>query len=211
MTLRSNLLETVCRLAIAAACGAVVAATAYLSTFYDQRNLFSYRDQQLHTLGKLNALEQAIQRYRSATGQFPTDLTDLPAVKFYRQFSVNAKGQLVDVWDHPFQYRIDGDSFELYSLGADGLPGGVGRGADLYPRSAGRTPDVPTLRQFTFELPTQEIQRTCIVTGACAALLCLLVTRKRRGAAFLGRAIAITIAFFLIAIAATSLQAPTGQ
>ena len=211
MSQRSTVLKILCRFAIAAACGAVVAAAAYVSTYYDQRGLFSYGDLQLHTIGKLNAMEQAIQHHRNATGEFPTDLGALPAVKFYRQFTVNPKGQVVDVWDHPFQYRIDGDRFDLYSLGADGQPGGVGRDADLYPRSAGRTPGVPTLRQFTFELPTASIQRTCIAAGVCALLVCLLVTRKRRGASLLGRTAATTIVFFLAAIAATSFQAPSGR
>jgi general secretion pathway protein G len=40
----------------------------------------------------------------------------------------------LDPWDHPYQYSIpgrDGQSFALYSLGADRAPGGEGNDADI--------------------------------------------------------------------------------
>lgn len=40
----------------------------------------------------------------------------------------------LDPWSHPFQYALpgrDGQPFALYSLGADGQPGGEGDGADI--------------------------------------------------------------------------------
>ncbi|WP_310269862.1 type II secretion system major pseudopilin GspG [Roseateles saccharophilus] len=40
----------------------------------------------------------------------------------------------LDPWSHPFQYTLpgrDGQPFALYSLGADGQPGGEGDGADI--------------------------------------------------------------------------------
>jgi type II secretion system (T2SS) protein G len=211
MSQRNRLVSLIWRLLAAATAGVVVAAAAYFCTFYDQRDLVGYRDQQIHTLQKLDTLEEAIILYHRATGQFPTDLADLPAAKFYHQFTINAEGKLVDVWDQPYLYRVEGDSFEIYSLGADGRPGGIGRDADLYPSSRGRPPELPTLRQFTFNLATRGIQQTCLVAGVCAALICAIVTRNHRGGAYLSRAAATIFAFFLIAIAAAALQMPSGR
>ncbi len=39
-----------------------------------------------------------------------------------------------DPWGRPYQYRvpgIDGKPFDVYSLGADGQPGGEGENADI--------------------------------------------------------------------------------
>ena len=46
----------------------------------------------------------------------------------------------IDPWGKPYQYRLvdpDGAKFELFSLGADGAPGGTGLNADIIagPRS----------------------------------------------------------------------------
>jgi prepilin-type N-terminal cleavage/methylation domain-containing protein len=32
-------------------------------------------------------------------------------------------GKFVDAWDHPFEYRVEGKSFRLWSRGADGVSG----------------------------------------------------------------------------------------
>jgi Type II secretion system (T2SS), protein G len=211
MSHQKGLLRLIGRLIVAAAGGVVVAAAAFVCTYFDQRDLISYRDRQLHVVRKLDTLEEAIILYRRATGQFPTDLAELPAAKFYHQFTINAEGKLVDVWDQPYLYRVEGDSFEIYSLGADGQPGGVGRDADLYPSSAGRPPELPTLRQFTFNLPTKEVQRTCIAAGVCAALIGLVVTRNRRGAARLALICATAIASIIIAMAINSMRMSPGH
>ena len=74
--------------------------------------------------------------------------------------------------------------------------------------SVGQPPEVPTLRQFTFELPTKGVQRTCILAGVCATLVCLLVTRSRRGAGLLSRMAVIVIGAIIIAVALSALQLP---
>jgi hypothetical protein len=188
--------------------GLSVAGAAYVCVYFDQRNNFNHQDRQLYTLQKLDALEGAIKKHRHGTGQFPADLTEMPVVKFYHQFTVNAEGRVVDMWDHPYHYRVNGDGFELYSLGADGRPGGLGRDADLYPSSKGLPPELPTLRQFTFDLPTEGVQRICIAAGVCAALVCLLVTRSRRGAGLLSRMAVTVIGAIIIAVALSALQLP---
>jgi hypothetical protein len=211
MSQRSRFRDTAFWLLAAVVSGLTVAGAAYVCAYFDQRNHFSHQDRQLYTVQKLDGLEGAIKKHRHGTGQFPADLNEMPVVKIYHQFTVNAEGRVVDMWDHPYQYRVEGDSFELFSLGADGKPGGLGRDADLYPSSMGRPPEVPTLRQFTFDLPTEGVQRTCILAGMCAALVCLLVTRSRRGARLLSRMAVTVIGAIIIAIALSALQLPASH
>ncbi|MEM7270633.1 MAG: type II secretion system major pseudopilin GspG [Pseudomonadota bacterium] len=40
-------------------------------------------------------------------------------------------GGLIDPWDAAYVYRGAGSEYELYSLGADGEPGGSGENADI--------------------------------------------------------------------------------
>ena len=211
MSQRSRFRDVVYRLLAAVAGGLAVAGIAYLCAYFDQRGQYGYRSRELDTQEKLDSLQQEIERHRRTTGQLPTDLAELQAVMFYHKFSTNAEGRVVDSWDRPFQYRVEGDGFELYSFGADGQPGGLGRDADLYPGPASRPPELPTLHQFTFELQTKGVQRTCIVAGVCAALVCLVVTRNRRGAGILPRVAATVVGFIIIAVAWSGLHIPTSH
>lgn len=36
-----------------------------------------------------------------------------------------------DVWQHPYRYWSDGNTFAITSLGSDGKPGGEGDAADI--------------------------------------------------------------------------------
>jgi len=55
----------------------------------------------------------ALRRYKNTQGSWPRDL------EAARAFGKNTL--FVDAWDRPFVYRLDGDSFRLYSTGANGL------------------------------------------------------------------------------------------
>ncbi len=59
----------------------------------------------------------------------------------------DAAHQLLDGWGGPFQYRVTGDSYELFSYGRDGLPGGSGLDADVYPGSY-TWAEYPTLEEL---------------------------------------------------------------
>jgi hypothetical protein len=205
---RNRLLSVIGRLLVAAVVGLVVAGTAYLCTYFDQRSWPQYRTREESTQRKLDSLHLEIERHRRTTGRLPADLADLEGVHRYRHFAIDAAGRVVDLWDRPYHYRVEGDAFVLFSLGADGQEGGFGRDADLYPTTVGRPPELPTLRQFTLDLPTKALQRTCIAAGIGAALVCVLVTRSRRGTNYVGRVAATMVGFFLAAIAITSLQIP---
>jgi hypothetical protein len=115
------------------------------------------------------------------------------------------------MWEHPYQYRVEGDSYTLYSFGRDSRLGGEGLNADIYPSSEGRPLELPTLRQFTFNLPTEGIQWTCFLAGVCASLVCLQPSRNRSGAGFLARVGATAIGAVLLAIFLSALHLPSGH
>ena len=59
-----------------------------------------------------------IELYTVQNGQPPASLDDLELPP------------LGDVWGNPYQYRVDGNRFEITTLGADGAPGGSGPDQD---------------------------------------------------------------------------------
>lgn len=91
----------------------------------------------------IKTLETALDQYRLDMMTYPTNeqglaaLTEAPAdaphKDQYRPGGYIRKGAAVDPWGRPYQYRIPGAHgvFDLYSLGADGAPGGDGINADI--------------------------------------------------------------------------------
>ncbi|WP_068073773.1 type II secretion system major pseudopilin GspG [Novosphingobium lentum] len=90
------------------------------------------------------SLESAMETYRLDIGTYPgqgeglgalkSPPANLPVPESYR-----AGGYVKDIpndpWGHPYQYAVPGRSnrpFEVFSLGADGKPGGSDLDADIY-------------------------------------------------------------------------------
>jgi hypothetical protein len=143
------------------------------------------------------------------TGRLPATLAELEVVKDFDLLDAN--GQVVDPWRHPYQYRAEGDGYILCSFGRDGSAGGEGLDADVYPSSAGRRLPSPTLRQFTFSMPTEGIRTTCILAGVCVALACIAPSRRRRGVGYLVRVGATAVGALLIAGFLSALHIPSGH
>ena len=89
-------------------------------------------------------LGQALEMYRLDNLTYPTSADGLAALANapaslapsarYRQGGY-IKKLPADPWGRPYQYDVPGRSgqgFDLYSLGADGAPGGEGNDADIY-------------------------------------------------------------------------------
>ncbi len=90
-------------------------------------------------------LAEALLRYRDDNGFYPTEAQGLRALA--AKSGTNpmpgsfAKGGyideriLVDPWGHPYQYRVPGaqnpESFDVWTQGRDGAPGGGGIDQDL--------------------------------------------------------------------------------
>jgi hypothetical protein len=200
--------EVAGRLLAAAAVGLAAASTAYLCAYSNMRDHSNYRldDYVQH---ELNMLEEAVEKHRRTTGRLPASLTELEGVK--DRHRLNGAGQVIDMWEHPFQYRVEGETFTLYSLGREGRSGGEGLDADIYPSSAGRPIESPTLRQFTFDLPTRGVQLTSLLAGVCAGLVCLRSSRNRRGVGWLALVVATALGAVLIAVVLSFLHIPTGH
>lgn len=91
----------------------------------------------------IKTLETALDQYRLDMMTYPTSQqglaalaevpSDAPRKDQYRPGGYIRKGAAVDPWGRPYQYRIPGEHgvFDLFSLGADGAPGGEGINADI--------------------------------------------------------------------------------
>ena len=88
----------------------------------------------------LRSVAAALDMYHLDNSQYPTTDQGLEALVtkpagFPEPKNYNPKGYLpkapVDPWGSPLVYLSTGDSFELYSMGADGAEGGDGLAADI--------------------------------------------------------------------------------
>lgn len=77
---------------------------------------------------QIDALEKALDQYRLENRRYPTSEEGLAAIGPFMKKAVPN-----DPWGRPYQYRAPGQKgdFELFSLGRDGRPGGVGEDADV--------------------------------------------------------------------------------
>lgn len=86
-------------------------------------------------------LESALERFSVHMDRYPsTDeglkiLVEAPAGDDKKWRGPYVKQLRADPWGRPFQYRAPGtrhpNSFDLWSMGADGADGGEGQGADI--------------------------------------------------------------------------------
>jgi general secretion pathway protein G len=78
------------------------------------------------TEAQIKVLKGEVELYKVENNRFPETLQDL--VPKYRDEAPK------DAWNRPFVYRVPGTrgTFDIVSLGEDGLPGGEGVNADLW-------------------------------------------------------------------------------
>lgn len=165
---------------IALLCGALIFLILNVAAWYNlrgQRNMC--RNQDLTRSYGLRILGLRIADYRKTHGVLPDDLAALPAV----QIMLRQPGEpLLDSWGNPFQYRRMGETYELFSYGRDGQPGGVGLDADLYLDGRNRKLARPTFRQFFLTNDKDEVARDqFLVAGfeaACLVVFFTLLTLK---------------------------------
>jgi general secretion pathway protein G len=92
---------------------------------------------------QIKMLDAALETYRMDNARFPTSEHGLdalinppPDARNYQTGGYLAKRQVpVDPWGTPYQYESPGQhndhAYDLWSLGADGTPGGEGVDADI--------------------------------------------------------------------------------
>ncbi|MBN1845476.1 MAG: type II secretion system major pseudopilin GspG [Sedimentisphaerales bacterium] len=91
-------------------------------------------------------MHEAVKLYKRDTGKFPVDLQDLveepPDVDgWHKGGYLDSPDVPKDPWGNDYKYEEPGEryDFDIYSLGADGEPGGEEENADIYNRGSGRT------------------------------------------------------------------------
>lgn len=95
---------------------------------------------------ELASLSLALDAYYLDCGRYPTQDQGLKALlerPVVEPVSKNWSGPYLnkdsyeDSWEHEYQYEVPGDGnmpYNLYSFGADGLPGGENADADIFSR-----------------------------------------------------------------------------
>jgi len=109
-------------------------------------NVFSSKDKAMVTTAKANigTIENALELYKLDNFTYPSASDGLNALvtppPSLAQPERYARGGYIkklpaDPWGRPYQYQMPGPSgraFDVYSLGADGTPGGAGDNADIH-------------------------------------------------------------------------------
>lgn len=136
--------------------GVVVFVVLYISAWFNLRGEHNVSPKQNYTRWTLGFLKTQLDSYCMEHNDFPGKLSDIPA----DQSSWSGSGVIVawsqsplvgpplDEWGNLIQYHPGESSYELYSLGRDGQPGGIGLDADLYSDGRNREKALPTFWQF---------------------------------------------------------------
>lgn len=156
-----------------------ISATAYLCawTHYRSLNVHGFAR---NTWMDLERLRKDIDDYKATTGHWPARLTDLPAVKEHNVHLDNA-GNPVDSWDRPLHYRVEGESYTLFSYGRDGQAGGFGQDADLYAGRVLSEEQRPTLWQYSHTRDALPALIASVMAGVVAFPIFLLNARGKEG------------------------------
>ena len=92
------------------------------------------------TIRQINEIEQSLDLFKLDVGRYPSDaeglraLVERPATAQGWTAPYLKKGLPADPWGAPYQYKNPGRNGgpDVFSLGADGKPGGDGDNADIY-------------------------------------------------------------------------------
>ncbi|QDT89603.1 type II secretion system protein GspG [Gimesia algae] len=159
-------------LLIALLCGFAVFLILIVAAWYNLRGEWNMcRNQDQTRLYGLRSLRTQIVDYHEAHGVLPADLAEIPGAKAMLQ---QPGEPLLDSWGNPFQYRRQGETFELFSYGRDGQLGGIGLNADLYHDQRNRKLARPTFQQFFLTNDESEVARNSFLSAGLMAG-CLVV------------------------------------
>jgi hypothetical protein len=199
---------TTSRVLLCFATALIVSATAYICAWLNYRNIESHSQVRVMTRQTLELLRKEIEAHKERTGDWPARLTDLKVVQ-EKEFRVDEAGDPVDSWGNPFQYRIKGDGFLLYSHGRDGQPGGVGLDADLYVGQPDPQLEPSSLWEFSNKKESRPVKIICIFVGLLAFPLCMLPAKgqpeKRLSLAWFLLRLGVTAFFAFLAALVMSL------
>ncbi len=139
---------------IALLCGVIVFVIMNLAAWYNLRGEMNVCRRQGFTRTTLQLITQELEKYQIEHEEFPNALTDVPNLPVSGS---DPDGIDLDEWEHPIQYELTDSSFELFSLGRDGRPGGIGLDADIYHDGRNRELSLATFRQYFGESDRAEV------------------------------------------------------
>ncbi len=160
------------RLLVSAVVGMAMAGTAYLCAWCTIGAAFG---QGGHLAAQifLRTIRTGVEAYKKEHGRYPEKLADLKT-DLLDQLRPPDSGDILDPWNNPYQYTVDGNSYTLRSFGRDGKRGGEGLDQDTDVRDLPRNNQgyvplpAPTLWQFTFDCKTGGVMVACALGGVCA-------------------------------------------
>lgn len=156
------------RILIALLCGVVVFCVLNVAAWYNLRGEGNVCRRQMYTRAHLGFIEDAIPEYQKEHGSLPASLRDLSDLD-KRGFELTVDGRPLDEWGHPIRYEVTEDICNVYSLGRDGQPGGVGLDAELYHDYRNQDAALPTFRQYFLEKDSAEVDRSGFTMAALMA------------------------------------------
>lgn len=202
--------------------GLAMAGTTYVCAYRGMRTAWPFERWHVSAYSSIIQIKQALEDFHKEKGHYPDSLADLNGA-LTGLLRPNASGQILDPWDHPFEYRSDGQSYTLRSLGLDGKPGGPGLARDLdarevvkrdgehpYPRFRVR----PTFSQYTFDLAdSTPVKFVCALAGLFAAFACFVALHDRSVGlgATVARLVGTLLACFVVTSFMAILHTPSGH
>jgi hypothetical protein len=209
------------RLLVSAAVGVAMAGTTFESAYRGMRHASPYEDSHRAAFYGIMSIKEELEKHHKERGRYPGSLADLKG-DLPEFLQPKSSGQIPDPWKHPYEYRSDGISYTLRSLGLDGKPGGPGLAADLDAREVVSRDGGyefpyhrrfrPTFRQYAFDLDTtRPVKVVCTLAGVFAAVACFVALRDRGISlvGMLGRLFLTLMMCFFITSVITVLHTPS--
>jgi hypothetical protein len=196
--------------------GLVISATSYLCAWRSLGDFWYFRFAPDKTRKVLEMLSAEIDAYQKKNGRLPARLTDLGRTLTSGMYAIEEDGTPVDAWGRPLHYDLNDDSYDLYSLGQDGVPGGRGLDADLHAGKIDRVVEHLTFWEFTRADGGTGIRMTCILAGLLALPIATMGEgRNRLRPASPGRVLLrslVTAVFSIVtAVIISSFHLPSGH
>jgi general secretion pathway protein G len=167
------------RILLSLATSVIITVTAYVSAASAAEGFMSADTVSNETRIRLKALHYQIQQHMEKKGAPPAHLEDLEFLK-QGAFPAQWKEYLEDAWGRPFRYETDGKTYDLYTLGADGVPGGQDEDADIHdnPNASIRLKPANFWQFMTRSWNRGVFEVICLVTGVVAFPICLIAAGK---------------------------------
>jgi len=200
---------------ISLALGLLVFALALGIAWRNYRGAYGFQWKQASTRARFRQIDKGIEAFRRERGALPRSLADLDPQK-HLGIDSGDRGPVLDGWQHPLHYTVEGGFYEVVSYGRDGRPGGVGLDFDVSNTDPWPPEALPTLGQFLFEMPSRGMILTCAAAGLATCLIAFMWlgapdTARKPAATFLACLGLTAIGALIAAVLISALHIPSGH